>query len=121
MITACPYKYYQEIRKGGAVDNLPLLCKPLVAGVANNQEFIPAVTDKIIRVMGYDLFSNSLVTFEDGSGGSTLYTMDGANGLPVQKEIKDCGYFETTAGVGLYGDVATNTARMNIFYVVYTP
>lgn len=106
-----------------------LLCAPLVLSVANDQQLIAAVTGKIIRVMGMILQCSSAtvgnITFENGSGGSDLFgplnIPPSTAGDTFQLPIFESGYFETSSGTGLYGDVVTGGILASLFYITYTP
>jgi hypothetical protein len=97
--------------------------------VANNVQVVAAVTGKRIRVMGWFSQSFAVATgslqFKDGSGGtfltSAFYSPLYTTGDMLIMPIVDCGYFETTAGTGLFVDVATNTMVLNVQYITYTP
>lgn len=106
----------------------PIKSTYVTTGVANNVTLVSAVTGKRIRVMGWILQSNgaglSGVTLKDGSGGATLCTLNvtpNTNGANDKLPIVDSGYFETTAGTGLFCDVATTSCLATIFYIEYAP
>jgi len=122
-----PAKLYEGI--GGEVTKL-LSAPVVVAGATNNQQVIAAVTGKIIRVMGLIGWNDGAgvgrPVFKNGSGGTNLCYGIHVAPNTVQNEmplpIVDSGYFETTAGTGLFCDVPTaNSIALNIFYIVYTP
>lgn len=107
----------------------PLLSTPLLTlAVGNNQAVVSAVTAKKIRVMGWILSANAVATnpgvaLKDGNAGTVL-----AGTILPAPEVKndklpivDSGYFETTAGTGLYADITTATAKVQVFYIAYTP
>lgn len=111
-----------------------LQCASIGLTVANNQTIvaaIPAVAGvsaaKRIRVMGIsggsDAAGGSGYNLKDASGGTVLWrgylppTLTLMYNLPVTAP----GYFETTAGNGLFADCATNAASINVFYITYTP
>lgn len=102
-----PAKLYEGI--GGEVTKL-LSAPVVVAGATNNQQVIAAVTGKIIRVMGLigwnDAATVGRPVFKNGSGGVNLCvgihiapnTTENTMPLPIVHS----GYFETTAGTGLF-------------------
>jgi len=107
----------------------PLLCTPVTLAAANAQTVITAVTGKRIRVMGFDAQSttaaNAALNFDSGSGGTLIW---GPMNLPLstdgrflEKPVIESGYFETVTGVGLFADVATTGAFVNVYYITYTP
>lgn len=95
--------------------------------VGANRTVITAVTGKVLLVLSMTLSSAaagvSLVSFKDGSGGTfLLQTSIPSNALaPVQWPPSELGYMKTTAGVGLFADLATNNAYLNGTYIEYTP
>ena len=120
-----PTKKYQTSNGG---DTLPVLCAYSTATVGANRQLVAAQTGKRIRLMGWILQANgaglSGVTFKDGNGGSTLCLLNitpNTNGANDKLPIVDSGYFETTAGNGLYADIATTDLLATIFYIAYVP
>lgn len=105
-----------------------LQCKAVIAAVGNNQTLIAAVTGKVIEVMGWCHQAIGAAvgsfTYKDGSGGTSLY---GPSTVPVVtaganefKPVSISGYgIRTTAGTGLFGDIAGANIDMNIFYITY--
>lgn len=92
-----------------------------------NAAIVPAVSGKIIRVMGFTVvsagaaFGVCLIT--DGSGGTVLFDSEtpiAING-PLILPITETGYFETTVSVALWGATATTAQSFNVFYIEYTP
>lgn len=107
-----------------------VLSKPFETTTAANQQVIAAITGKKIRVMGVLAQSNTAVVggfnFIDGSGGTELMAgvfvpvgpgVGGTFLLP----LNDNGYFETSAGVGLYLNGATDVVKLTVFYIAYVP
>jgi hypothetical protein len=107
------------------------VCKLLsafqVVPVAGNNTLVAAVAGKVIRVMGWNAQSNGAVgsiNFKDGSGGTTLHAVNtpaNTAGDSDKQPIVECGYFETSSGVGLFGDCGTTAQLLTIFYITYTP
>lgn len=121
-----PLKYFARI--GRHSEELPLKTAVVELSTGNNQTVIAAVTGKRIRVMGFVVQSNTStqgeLEFIDGSGGSLLFQSihcPPSTALPFVLELKDPGYFETTAGTGLFADVVTAAVNATVFYVEYTP
>lgn len=121
-----PKKYYE--RRGRHSESTPLKTVVAELSTGNNQEVVAAVTGKSIRVMGFDAQSDTStqgeLEFIDGSGGSALYMSlycPPSTSEPFQKLINDTGYFETTAGTGLFVDVVTAAINITVYYIEYTP
>jgi hypothetical protein len=98
--------------------------------VANNQSVVAAITGKRIRVMGMSAFSDngagggSTIALLDASGGTVLYRANVNTGLaqpPHQLPVINSGYFETTAGNGLFLNGTVAAGSINVFYIAYTP
>lgn len=109
--------------QGAAV---PVKFAYLGATVANNQQVVAAVTGKVIHVVGLILtpFStgNPSIVFKNGSGGATLAGFvlpSNTVSNPFHLPTTDTGYFKTTAGTGLFVDVITNAAGINVLYIEY--
>lgn len=110
-------------------EKCPLLCAPVTLAAANAQLVIAAVTAKRIRVMGFDAQSttaaNAALNFDSGSGGTLIWGPVNlplsTSGILIEKPVINSGYFETATGVGLYADVATTGAFVNVYYITYTP
>jgi hypothetical protein len=91
-----------------------------------NQSLLAGVAGKRHRVLGFtgqggSTAGDSGVSFRDGSGGvykSYFYFPARTTG-PVLFPIVDSGYWETTTGNGIFVDVDTNTAIVNLFYITY--
>lgn len=89
--------------------------------IGNNQTLINGVTSKILRVLGILVLSDAgSVNFKNGSGGTALMfgaitTVNPILFLPLH----EIGYFETTAGTGLFVDVVGGTANITVQYVEY--
>jgi len=105
-----------------------LSCATSVPTVANNQTVVAAVSGKRIRGMGLTAQSNvdaaiAGIALKSASGGSIIYQFYAPPRLssPEHLPIAACGYFETNTGEGLYVDVSTNVAILNVFYIIYTP
>lgn len=125
--TVCPYKYFQEVRPGGAVEVLPLQSVSNGFAIGINQTVVAAVTGKRIRVIGYIVQSSTVTQstygFINGSGGASLssFVAPPSTAAPFSVPIKNPGYFETSTGTGLFINVATAAIIVNVFYVIYTP
>jgi hypothetical protein len=67
----------------------------------------------------------SKVTLKDGNAGAVLYGphtfAHSASPAQFLLPVIDPGYFQTSLGVGLFADVATNAVNINVFYVDYAP
>lgn len=103
-------------------------CAPLSPAIGNNQAVITAVSGKCIRVMGWDMQSQTAtqasVVFKSASGGTLLTTailLPPSTALPFSKPIADSGWFQTNSGEGLYVDVVAASAWINVYYVTLTP
>lgn len=100
---------------------------PFASGVAANVSIVAAVSGKIIRVMGWIMSGTAVgfptVQFKNGSGGTTrthpINVPNNAAGLNERQEIKDCGYFETSSGVGVFADIAVAAVAGTVFYIEY--
>jgi hypothetical protein len=99
-------------------------------GVGNNSAIITAIALTRFRIMGLMAQSASVstsgtLTLKNGSGGATLINAFDppivTNSNPLILPIIDCGYEETSTGVGLYADVITTGIRLTVFYIAYTP
>lgn len=108
--------------------NCPILPAYSVIGIGTNMVAIAAITGKIIRLMGAFLQSNGAasgsISFKNGSAGTTYFNLNtppSTNGDYFPMPIVESGYLETSAGVGLYSDVATTAQLANLFYIAYTP
>ncbi len=107
----------------------PLLCARLAATVANNQQVIAAVSGKRHRIMGWLIQSNGAGTstfiFRSASGGTALFgphlILANTAGVIDHLPIVDTGYHETNTGDGLFIDVTTTAATIQVFYITYTP
>jgi len=101
----------------------------LSASVANNQQVVAAVSGKRIRVMGLWGISGgagiSSCTLKSASGGTALQSFTlpaNTSAQPnVQMPVVDSGYYETVTGEGLFLDVATTAALINVQVIIYTP
>lgn len=123
-----PAKLYEGI--GGEVTKL-LSAPVTLTAATNNQSVIAAITGKRIRFMGLIGFSDSTtipgrVFFKDGNAGTMLgfgiHLPVNNVGNQMTFPIADPGYFETTAGTGLFADLTSAAAvAMTVFYIVYTP
>jgi hypothetical protein len=103
-----------------------LECKAVSVVVSSNATVIAAITGRKIRVMGFVIQGDggvSKITFKDGSGGATLFgpitVSSSATPSQLAIGIVNSGYFETSSGVGLFADVVTTAANMNVFYIDY--
>lgn len=123
----CPHKYYEVVRGVGSAETATVKAANVGLSVGNNQSVVAAVTGKRIRVLAYKVSSlNSSVgayAFKSGSGGAVL---DGGqsppNTIPPLIMIPwDAGYFETETGIGLFADIVSNGASIQVYYVEYTP
>lgn len=92
-----------------------------------NVLLVTGVAGKRIKVIGMTAYSNAgaagAISLLDGSGGTVIYNSvlpNGALGNPIIWPIAPVGYFETTAGTGLYCNTAAQMA-ISITYVLYTP
>lgn len=101
---------------------------PLAAGVGANQSLVAGVSGTVIRVLGFSLQSQAAAQgtalFKSASGGTALssgYVCPPSALPPYLQDIKDCGYFETLTGEGLFVDVGANSIFINVYYVTYTP
>ncbi len=106
---------------------LPVKSVNLGLSTGNDQTVIAAVTGKRIRVMGYKIQSAASTAgayaFKSGSGGTVV---DGGytpviGGMPLVMIPWDAGYFETDTGVGLFADIVTHGASVQVYYIEYTP
>jgi len=119
-----PPKYYEVNQQVCTVDSAFL-----APGAGLNQQMIAAVTGRRIRVMGFDLQGDTAagvaVAFKNGSGGAQktiAYSLPAiATGTIFVKPIVDCGYFETSTGVGLFVDTYTGFSRIGVYYITYAP
>jgi hypothetical protein len=105
---------------------VPVKFAYLAGTIANNQQVIAAVTGKVLHVVGLILtpFStgNPSFVFKDGSGGATIAGFvlpSNTVSNPFHLPTSDTGYFKTTAGNGLFVDVLTNAAGINVLYIEY--
>lgn len=123
-----PYTRYDPSRIYETPSGVAIIRPQVFAsGVAVNVSIVAAVTDKKIRVMGWIMAGTAAgfptVQFKNGSGGSArthaIQVPNNAAGLNDRQEIKDCGYFETAAGVGLFADIAVAAVAGTIFYIQY--
>lgn len=83
---------------------------------------VAAVTDKKIRVLAFhvdekDQTADVTLNVEDASGGSTLAHFAGMDLEAKELSFSPVGWFETTAGNALYGDVEGTTPNLNILVV----
>lgn len=108
---------------------VPILTAPVNLPVGNNRTVVLAVTGKKIKILGWEAQSvagtaGSLL-LKDASGGSTIiqtrFVPIATNGLVDRQPIFEGGYGETTAGNGLYADVATADINMTLYYIAYQP
>lgn len=104
----------------------PILCAVCVFGIANNQLVVSSVSGYSIRVMGWDIQSNTAVqgtmVLKSASGGTALMSAKYAppnTAAPWSKPITDSGYFETTTGQGLYCDVTAAAVNLDVYYIQY--
>jgi hypothetical protein len=119
-----PIRYYELLNTGISTIQNGIL----TGAVANNQQIIAAITGKRHRAMGWIIQSTTGVqgsfVFKSSSGGAAISSSLWAppnTALPYNLEIKDCGYFETNTGEGLFVDVVTAGVYFNVFYLTYTP
>lgn len=127
-----PIRYF-EVK--GQVCPLLAVANAAIA-VANNTQIIAAIpavagvsAAKVIRVMGWSLQSTGAgfpsILFKSNSAGTALtapiFIPSNAAGLSDRLPIIDTGYFETSAGHGLFVDVTVATINSTIFYITYTP
>lgn len=100
----------------------------LCGSTDTNVEVVPGESGKKIRVVSLKAQSNHASTIGacnllDGSGGTLLCLLY----PPIygaQKETYEpnpLGYFETTAGNGLYETTTTAGVILEIGYIIYTP
>lgn len=108
------------------------VCKLKTAAVSvavgNNETVIAAITGRAIRVMGFTIQGDggvSKVTFKNGSGGAALFGPITAASSTTPDQfivpIVASGYFETSSGTGLFADISTTAANINVFYLDYAP
>lgn len=120
-----PPQYYEV---NGEVCKLTPASLRQAGGVANIL-VVAAITGKRIRVMGFVGTAlgaaASNFNLKDGSGGSAIIQSVGVPadnvGLNAILPIVDCGYAETSTGVGLYSDSNAGGVNATIFYIAYTP
>lgn len=115
-----PPQYYnvndQVYKLETAHGNLPIATTAL----------IPAVTGKIIRVMGWNFQTNSaangIVTLKDGATVKyAAYAPQSTSNLVEKQPVIDSGYFECTVSTALNVEVATAQTLVTVFYITYTP
>jgi hypothetical protein len=109
----------------------PVLSAPIQATVGSDRQIIAAISGKRIRFMGFMACAEDATTnfaslkFKNGSGGTAFTHTIPCWAFPTSPQaglpIVDSGYFETTAGVGLYADIGAVTVNMTVFYIAYTP
>lgn len=121
-----PAKYFE--RRGRHSESLIIKTVGVSATVGSNRTVVAAVSGKRIRVMGYQIQSTGATqgafVLKDGSGGSQLggsFTAPPSTAAPMKLEVKEGGYFETTAGNGLFADITTATVQIEVSYIEYTP
>ena len=121
-----PKKYYQRL--GRHSEKLELKTAVGTLSTGNNNQLVAAVSGKVIRVMGFDVQSDTstqgILEFIDGSGGNFLYipiTCPASTSAPFGRPINDTGYFETTSGTGLFADCVTAAVNVHVWYVEFTP
>jgi len=129
-----PIRKYQ-IKPANAASGqvYPLLSVTFTLTAAtNNQTILAAITGppaRIIRVMGGVFQSDANVvggymSLKNGSGGTKKFgaIYPSLSSLPpFLLPVIDSGYFETTAGVGLFADAGPQVMLGTIFYVAYVP
>ena len=103
-----------------------------IVTVANNTELVPAATtssspvypgNMIHRVMSMELFTGagglSTFQFKSATGGTAKYNGE----LPASSQhilpFSLGGYWETTAGQGIFVDVGTTAMYINFQYITY--
>lgn len=104
----------------------------VAVAVGADRLVLVAVPGKRIRFMGAILQSQgaglSGIAFKDGAGGAVLATYvapsnaspsTAPNALPIP--LEKSGYWETTAGNGLYADITTTAAYINASTIQYVP
>ena len=103
-----------------------LQCKAVSIAVGNNATVIAGITGRIIRVMGWLAQGDggvSKITLKNVSGGATLFgpitVPSSATPSQFSLGVTNPGYFETTSGVGLFADIVTTAAIINVFYIDY--
>lgn len=123
MITVVPYKYYQEVRKGGAVDNLNVLPAPFsLTGASTNNVLAAGASGKIHRVMAVNYSSTGVSALVFKSANTTTIGRVDLAAAGNDKLIPwDAGYFETVAGEALTVDAGTTAITGTVYYVTYTP
>lgn len=118
-----PARYFES-----AKEDSPVLSVGAAIAVGNNNQVVAGVSGKRIRVMGWvaqSITGAGQHKFINGSGGAAFtddhYSPLDTTGTKFDMPITPSGYFETTAGTGLYVNVGTNNLRLTLFYIVYTP
>ena len=117
-----PYRYY-EIK--GQVYPLTSITQSIAVG--NNTVILTGVSGVRVLVMGYIFMSTSaavpgVVSLKDGSGGTTYIIANSpiygnaAEKIPPGPVM----LMTTTAGTGLYCDVAANQSYVTVWYISYT-
>ena len=105
----------------------PLLQFGASYAVGVNQSVIAGVANQVIRVMGYDVQSNTaangLIFLLNGSGGATraLHWAPNNAAAPFLRPVVNSGYFEMSVGTGLFVTVSTAAVNLNVNYYIYTP
>lgn len=122
VITSVPSCIFTDI--SGQILPAKQIVVDIAAGAAN-QQIIAAVTGKKLRILGltaHPVTDNTIVKFVDGSGGLKLISFRLLNAFPNEVfEFKPEGWFDTSAGVGLYANnKATSIATVSLRYVEYT-
>jgi hypothetical protein len=121
-LTVSPPQFFEH---KGAV--YPLLQAGVSFAVGSNQSLLGGTTGQVIRVMGYDVQSNTgtngLIFLLNGSGGATrgLHWAPANTAAPFLRPVINSGYFECDVGVGLFVTISTAAVNININYFRYTP
>ena len=120
----CPPHNFAEI--SGSPILLKTYASTVNAGVSN-QQLIAGVSGQCIRVLAATLWSNITTPLDfyitDGSGGTSLFVSSIQN-VALQLPPCEFGYFDTSAGNGLYITVGASAGKYimtSLRYIIYTP
>lgn len=124
MIIVDPIRKFVNVRNG-AQEVCTVLCAAANHTVGSDRTVVTAVTGKRIRVMGWSIYTGSNASgynFKSNSGGTIIFRgSKSLNTIVDFAPINETGYFETSTGHGLFVDIATAAADINIYYITYTP
>lgn len=123
-LLASPNRIFEYVSDGVC----PIYTFSVLQRVSSDNEVVPAVAGKRIRVISLtaqtnNAGTNGALTFTAGSGGTRLFGSYAPENtaLPLVLEPNLLGWFETETSVGLYDTIEIDEIIYNLQYIIYTP